>query len=229
MIAYPKNWRIVGQEVMPQDVEDKIEDVLIALDCKCLTLSGGIDSSLLLYFLCQFNNRLEVFTMGKSEEHPDIVSARKVAQYCRARFNVDIIHHVYCPMDKNRKEISTYELLYNFVGNHTDKIIAGDGVDEFMCGYYAHMEDPVEEIYHAYLRKLRDDHLIPLDLDSGALKVYLPYLDGEVIRLMLQIPLWDKVDREYRKRFMTRMASGKIPGEIIVRRKYGLCDALEIK
>ncbi|GAJ00019.1 unnamed protein product, partial [marine sediment metagenome] len=39
----------------------------------------------------------------------------------------------------------------------------------------------------------------------------------------------EKVDRKCRKKLMVEIAKGKIPNEVINRRKYGFCDVLKIK
>jgi len=233
VIVYPKNWREVGTEITVEAVEDALEDAFHTFNCTNLALSGGLDSSLLLYYMCQVFKRIEVFTIGKTNEHPDIVFAKKVVDYFRMRYNnVDIIHHICYPQDWEIKDsIEEYpgdravELFYRFVDKYTDTIVAGDGIDEFMCGYYAHMRNPNEETYYSYLRKLQKEQLVPLDLNSGNVDVYLPYLDEKVLALLLQIPLEDKVDTVTRKKFLIKMALGKVPDEAITRRKYGFCDA----
>ena len=68
---------------------------------------------------------------------------------------------------------------------------------------------------------MQQRHLKPLDKNSGRVKVYLPYLSDAVTRLFWQIPLADKVDKVHRKRIMLLLAKGKLPEEIINRRKYG--------
>ena len=228
MIAYPKDWRSIGQEVTTKEVEAKLFVILSMLGCKNLAFSGGLDSSLLLNFMCGIHRKIEVFTIGKQENHPDVVYARKMVNYCELKFNVKIEHHIFCPHNL-QGETPIYKLLYNYVGHHANEIIAGDGVDEFMAGYYAHMDVPGEKTYYEYLRRLQADHLIPLDLDSGNVRVYLPYIDAGLISLLSQVPLSEKADKKSRKKFIVAMAKGKVPDEIINRRKYGLCDALEIK
>ena len=233
MIVHRKNWKQVGVEVTTQDVENRIKDVLRDIDCRNLALSGGLDSSLLLYFMCQMYDPISVFTIGKTEYHPDVVFAKKVVECYQERFNVRIKHYIYYPRNEEIEgHIERYDgdrvvkLFYQFVSKHTSRIIAGDGIDEFMCGYYAHMERPREEIYYYFLRRLQDEQLIPLNENSGEMRVCLPYIDRRIIILLSQISLEDKVDGENRKKFMVKMAKGKIPKEVIERRKYGFCDVL---
>jgi len=238
MIVYPKNWRKAGVRVTIEDIEHKLVNVLISIGCKCLAFSGGLDASLFLYFMCQIFKTINVFTIGCSALHPDILFARNVAAYYRKRFGVALKHYEYFPSSDETKDAVADEafpgdgivkLFYLFVSKHADRIIAGDGADEIMCGYYGHMKKPDEATYYNYLRCLKENHLIPLDLNSDQAEVCLPFIDEGLVSLLSQIPLADKVDSTNRKRLMVEMAEGKVPREVIRRRKYGFCDALDIK
>jgi len=234
MIIYPKNWREIGQPIKLKDIENTILQILSEIDCNCLSLSGGLDSSIILYFMLKIHRKVEAFTMGVSESHPDIRYSKLVA----SKFN-NIIHRVYIPSHieiKNaKKSFEEFEgdnavrLFYKFLKKYTDKIIACDGIDEFMCGYYDHQDKPCEDTYYDYLRQLQNKNLIPLDKNSNQIKIYLPYLDNRLLLLFSQIPISEKVDKKCRKKLMIEIAKTKIPNEIITRRKYGFCDVLKIK
>ena len=234
MIVYPINWMEVGKPITVKDIELGIMKVLSELSCNCLALSGGLDSSLMLYFMLERHMHVRTFTIGLSEDHPDI----KYAQLVADSFD-GVSHNYYIP---TQDEIEAEEqpedlegdaavrLFYKFVGaSYTPGIVACDGIDEFMAGYYAHQKDPSEATYFSFIRQLQREHLAPLNKNSGKVDVYLPYLDSRLISLYSQIPLSEKVDGGARKKFMVRMAEGKIPDQIIKRRKIGFCDALKIK
>ena len=234
MIVKPRNWEKVGQPIVTYEIERTLLEILYGLDCNCLSLSGGIDSSLLLYFMRQIHpDGVRLFTIGSAHDHPDVQSARLVAAHFE---NGE--HHVYIPspaeVEAEHKEgdvpgDAAVRLFYAFVSQYTESIVAGDGIDEFMAGYYAHMNDPTEAVYHEFLSRLRDQQLRPLNRNSGDVRVFLPYIDERLILLMAQIPLAEKVDQEGRKKVLCEIAQGKLPAEIIERRKYGFCDALHIK
>ena len=238
MIVYPENWEKIGTPITAADVGERLIEVLKEMDCNCLSFSGGVDSSLLLYHMCQIFDKVKVFTMGSSKAHPDVVFAKSVIEHYGKRFDARIWHWIYCPAKGDLEEsISPNNYLtdamvrafYEFVAQHTDKIIAGDVIDEYTCGYYAHMTNPTEEVYYDHIRRLQKNHLIPLNENSGGVKVYLPYADEKIIAMLSQIPLKDKVDFRNRKKITIEMARGKVPDEVILRRKYGFCDALVIK
>ena len=175
------------------------------------------------------SRRVDLFTMGISEDHPDVMFAKSVIEQYKRQFPwVDFNHYIYYPKGGEIKD-SIYGMFYKFVREHTDRIITGDCIDEYMCGYYPHQKSPNEETYYNFIRRLREDHLIPLNENSGTVEVCLPYADDEIIGMLSQIPLKDKVDSETRKKVMIELAKGKVPEDVILRRKYGFCDALKIK
>ena len=122
-------------------------------------------------------------------------------------------------------------LLLHFMGEVFEGgIIVGDGIDELMCGYYPHAKEPTEQVYQLYLRRLVVDHLKPLDRNSSGVRVHLPYLDSKVVALCHRIPTYRKVSVGARKRLMFLMAErAGLPQGLIHRRKYGFCDAGQIK
>lgn len=248
MIVYPRNWKTVGQNIGIEEIEKQLLWVVSNINCNCLSFSGGLDSSLLLYYLClcaesykHFSFRpIKVFTVGGTKNHPDIMFAARTVEYFRHRFKriFDIEYYVLCLEDNEEIKIMGDEkflgdnivrVFYKWVSKHTDGIIAGDGIDEFACGYYAHQNNPTESVYYDFLRKLKEEHFIPLDKNSGDVMVYLPYINEGLISLFSQIPLKDKVCVTTRKKIMVKLAKGKVPNEVIIRRKYGFCDALKIK
>ena len=226
MIFYPKNWKSVGQRVTLDIIECRLKEVVKSLDCQSLSLSGGIDSSLLLWFMVKAfgNESVRCYTIALNEDHPDYHYSNLVGKH----FGVDV--EVFCPHKHTGDGDEIVRQFYrNLVGRGVRRIVAGDGIDEFMCGYYDHQKNPTEETYFSYLRRLHGEHLKPLNQNSNQVNVFLPYLDEQLISLMGQIPLSEKVDFGNRKKIMAKMAQGKIPNEIIQRHKYGFCDALRIK
>lgn len=236
MIIYPKDWARIGQPIELKEIEDTILQILSEINCPYLSFSGGLDSSLMLYFMLKSYRQVETFTIGISELHPDIKYSKLIVNKL-STFG-DIKHKIYIPNQEEieiEKQSTDFEgdeavrLFYKFVGKYTNEIISCDGIDEYMCGYYDHQKNPTEETYYNYIRRLQKEQLIPLDKNSGKVKVYLPYLDNRLYLLLSQIPISEKVDSGYRKKIMVQMAKGKIPDEIINRRKYGFCDVFRIK
>jgi len=235
MIVFPMNWDLVGRHIGIKEIDNVLNGIIWGISCNALSFSGGLDSSLLLYHMYMVRLPIavnyspvpiNVFTAARSKTHPDIIAAKKVVKYFRKKYpHIDLKHYIfYVPKEQD----NGIELFYKFIAQYTDEIIAGDGVDEFMGGYYDHQSNHIllekERIYYYHIRKLQKNHLIPLHEASGKVRVYLPYINESLITLYSQIPLSRKVDKNARKKVMVAMAKGKIPDEILLRRKYGFCD-----
>lgn len=232
MIVYPSYWKSVGQPVTTEQIEKQLEAVLKGMDCNHISFSGGIDSTLLLHHLSKIHDKVYAFVMGTDTNHPDVQAAKEIVkQY------PNVILRVYIPtkeeIGSERAKGEEYagdasvRLFYKYVSKYTNRIIAGDGIDEFMGGYYAHQNNLDEETYYDFLRKLQSEQLVPLNKNSGKVKVLLPYIDKRLVLMFSQIPLHEKVDREMRKKLMMSMVKGKMPGYLIERRKRGFCDSLK--
>lgn len=225
MIVYPDNWERAGQPIELKEIEETILQILSEISCNCLSLSGGIDSSLLLYYMTKiWGNNVKAYTVALSDKHPDFLFSKKIASL----FNID--WQCYFPMGVVKKKKGVYKIFYKWLEEKGVKeIIAGDGVDEFMGGYYDHTTNPTEETYYGHLKRLKEKHLIPLNFDSGNIGVYLPYIDPKLIYLLSQIPISKKFDGRKRKKIMVKLAKDKLPEDMLHRWKYGFCDALRIK
>lgn len=228
MIVYPDNWRDVGQPISLQKIENTILEILSEIPCASLSLSGGVDSCLLLYYLQKVKKLVVAFTMGKTLDHPDVVYSKIAIE----KISKNVKHEIYIP---NKEDVESqhkgnvYGIFYKFVSKFTNRMISGDGVDEFNCGYYPHQKNPTESECSYFLSRLVPDHLVPLNEESGDVKVYLPYIDERLIMLWSQIPILDKVDKENRKKIIMLLAKDKMPQSILDRWKYGFCDSLNIK
>lgn len=231
MVVYPLNWKEKGQPIKTQDIEETVLLVLKEIDINCLALSGGLDSSLMLYFMTKvYGIDIDTFTIALSEDHPDYIYSKTVSKHFGVKWNTHIPTE---SLERKETDCPGDEIVRDFFrfieSKGVDKIICCDGIDEYMCGYYGHRDDPSEETYFNYIRQLQEYHLEPLHKNSGRVKVFLPYLDDCLISLLSQIPIADKVDTKNRKKIMIEMAKGKLPDEIIQRPKYGFCDAMKIK
>jgi asparagine synthetase B (glutamine-hydrolysing) len=224
MINYPKNWREIGHRVTPGEIESAICDSIREIGVRNISLSGGIDSTLLLYFMKQIlGNPIHCYTIAVNEKHPDYLNAKRAAEFFDVSFHPYLIHKTLEPNDIVRA-------FYGRLSEHgIREIIAGDGIDEFSCGYYSHQDDPSEDNYINWIRKLNEEQLIPLNENSGDISVSLPYLSPNVISLFSLVPIYEKVDHCNRKKIIVLMARGNIPECIVYRRKYGFCDATTIK
>lgn len=216
-----------------------------------ITLSGGLDSSLALAFLRKIFSDKEIitFTLGGTEAHPDVVHARLAAQKFKSLYQEIIptpqdIHNTMMKyqekfpgkdLEKATKsgEFDVY-LLYKKMSEHPDKpktIIAFDGIDELMGGYWQHRDTKTKEqkeTFNDFWQRLVPEHLISLTKTASSFDINLifPYLDRQVIEAISQIPLRDRVDttgfKGIGKKPMREIAKRLgVPDEIINRPKRG--------
>jgi len=187
-------------------------------------LSGGVDSSLLLYYMTKIFEKVNCFTIAGFVDHPDVVHAKIITDRLLA------FHNILITEEKDDKEDfqgdSYVRRFYVWLGElKISSIVVGDGVDEFNGGYYDHLRFG-EKAYFDYLERLVSEHLIPLEKNSNNIKVYLPYLDQELINMFNFLPLEERFDKESRKKVIYNLAiKNNLPVEIMERNKYGFCDA----
>lgn len=231
MIAFPMGWDRIGLRPPILDIENRLKEVLKNINCRNLSLSGGIDSSLMLYFMCKvFGARnISCFTIALSEVHPDFYFSKMIIDYFGVDWNCHIPNH---PLIKEENDYFGDEIVREFysflIQNKICNIIACDGIDEFMGGYYDHLSGNLD-VYYDYLSRLQSEHLERLDFISNEILVYLPYMDDKLINMYNNIPISGRFGNGERKKIMFTMAEGKLPSELINRRKYGFCDAMRIK
>jgi len=236
MIVYPEDWRNRGSYPSLLEIDNLILTIIEELDCKNLSLSGGLDSSLLLWYMIKVfgSKKVKCFNSTYSVKHPDYFYSEQVTR-C---LGVDCYHFILDESILAEKRLLSKlpgdEIISVFYNNlqffhHISDIITGDGIDEIAGGYYTHADKPTDETYFDFLRRLQKEQLEPLNINSGDIKVFLPYMDYRLISLLSFIPLWDKFSLGHRKKIINNLAKGKIPDAIIKRRKYGFCDAAVIK
>lgn len=225
MITSPINWPEIGKKPTLERIRLAMRASFSSLPTYNLALSGGLDSTLALSFMVRVLDRdkIKCYTIALNEGHPDYTYSKMAASY----FCVE--HHILLPPHAPANGDGTVKVFFEWLHEKgVRQIVTCDGIDEFMAGYYAH-QDCTQETYDDFISRLYVDQLLPLNNNSGPVEVFLPYLDLNLILLLNQIPLKDKVNQDGRKLIMQELAKGAIPDEIINRRKYGFCDAMTIK
>ena len=236
MIVYPTDWYRCYEELandfdgefnkdyIVESFIEKLMDVLKQINVNHLAYSGGVDSTILLCLLTKIFDKVNTYTIAAVSTHKDIDFARFGSAFFDSNHREFIVQPTKVDTDKFIGDNAVRQL-YENVSDFTDELICGDGIDEFMCGYHRH-KDLEFGTYKYFLSDLLDGHLIPLEFNSGSVKVYLPYLNGGMIDLYKRIPLNAKVDRENRKKIISAVADKLgIPWTIIYRHKYGFADA----
>ncbi|KKN39285.1 hypothetical protein LCGC14_0744770, partial [marine sediment metagenome] len=195
MIVYPEDWRKAGRFVTTTMIHYSLMRTIRNIPCRYLSYSGGLDSSLLLYHMLCTGRKVVTFTATCGEDHPDAQYSRIGIDYYQRLFGEDKLEAHWMVYSSTGDDLVKEH--YKELAKYCDSIITGDGVDEYMAGYYCHQEvdvDKKEEVYIDRLRRLQAEHLEPLDSNSGPVKVYIPYLDepafaeGLLARLVKRAP-----------------------------------------
>lgn len=250
-----KEWSLEG---LKQDLESVFcEYGKIALEKNngkiYTTLSGGLDSTLSLAFLRKNfpKNEIITFSMGGSVNHPDILHARLAAEKFGSSHNEFIpeaseiqeaLEEYKVKFQSDLKEaVKTGDadvyLLYKYISKfHPNVLLAHDGIDELMGGYWNHRKDVAkaekEKIFVDYWKELVPNHLEPLikTADNFGINFLFPYLDQGIIESIACIPLEDRTSVEISKKPLREIAKELgIPKEILERPKRGQVGMLDRK
>jgi asparagine synthetase B (glutamine-hydrolysing) len=136
-----------------------------------LLLSGGIDSSLVLALLRKMYPQLPIstFTLSKSEDYPDIVFAREIANLFNTEHNEIILSdEIYQNFLSEYNKIKLYGfkgdinvfILCSFAKSFSTSIVTGDGGDECFGGYWLH-EHPLGHKETGKIKSFKDIHPSP--------------------------------------------------------------------
>ena len=217
-------------------------------------LSGGLDSSLICgiasKILKEKGERLTTFSIGMDKDSPDIINARKVAEY------INSIHHeIIIPveewlnnLDNVIKQIETYDittirastgqyLISKWIKENTDikVILNGDGSDELTSGYlYFYNAPDVNESHIENLRLLNQIHYYDvLRVDRGisafGLESRVPFLAHKFVDLYLNLDknLRIPIKGERIEKWLLRKSFENeklIPNEVLWRQKEAFSD-----
>ena len=216
------------------------------------TLSGGIDSSLCTAILREVlpeETRIETFSMG-GKNHPDLHFASMIAQKLKTE------HHEFIPTIEqinNAKgefaklgeieargenfgsgDVDVF-LLYKLIREKISSegksfpitVIAHDGIDELMGGYWGHRGTKTHQekldAFREFWQKLPKKHLENLSRSAALMniKIIWPYLDQSLIEYVSHIPLDERTSKQESKMPLRAIAKKYLPQEIIERRKRG--------
>ena len=221
----------------------------------CL-LSGGLDSSLIsgiaARILKEDGKRLNTFSIGMTDDSPDIINARLVAEH------INSVHHeIIIPPEKwidtlksVIKQIETYDittirastgqyLIAKWISENTDikVILNGDGSDELTSGYLYFYNAPNSDISHnENIRLLNEIHKYDvLRVDRGicafGLEARVPFLSHHFVDCYLSIDksLRNPIKNKRMEKFLLRKAFDDdviIPRKILYRQKDAFSDAV---
>lgn len=235
MIVLPNNWKrdysvyasvetdiTTTVNIFVETFIDLLFNVIKKIGINNLSYSGGIDSTVLLSVMTSIFKKVNTYTISSRKDHKDVLFANIGSKHFNSNHTVFIVKPNDSPSDAFTGDNAVRQF-YTCVEGLS--MIAGDGIDELMCGYYKHTDLTIET-YTMFLGELLGKHLIQLNNNSGNSLVYLPYLEESILNYLSRIPLSLKVDVYNRKKIMCLVAEKlNVPKSIINRNKYGFVDA----
>jgi asparagine synthase (glutamine-hydrolysing) len=202
-----------------------------------ISLSGGLDSTILAYYL-QKQKPKAISIIAKDFEANDLVYCQMASQ----EFDLPLtIYNVETEQILEAVE-ETIKILKNFndidvmylaikwaKDNQSDGIITGDGADELFAGYNFLLDKSKEELEEEIQRIYSIMHFPTQKIGKYlGLKVESPFLDEDVVDFALSIPGNLKVDtrdgKKYGKWILRKTFEGKIPEKILWREKSPMQD-----
>jgi asparagine synthase (glutamine-hydrolysing) len=224
------------QDVLTQ-VYKVLENAVSACTAEYLSLSGGLDSTILAYFLR--DRKPKAITIISSDFIAnDLTYCQMVAQ----RFDlplsiklcdIDVIHTGIEETIKILKNFNDIEIRNSVVPYLAmaeikkagfDKIITGDGADEIFAGYNFLLNKPTDELESDLRRIGRIMHFPSQDIGrSLGIKVESPFCDKKVSEFAQTIPsdlkVREEAGKKYGKWILRKAFEDKIPRSIAWRQK----------
>lgn len=209
-----------------------------------VSLSGGLDSSIVAAIAREINPDLNTFVVGVSGAE-DIEASINVANFLGTTHHIyeysleemvsvlpEVIYHLEsydAPLI--RSAIPNY-FLAKLASEHVKVILTGEGADELFAGYeYLEDIDDSNQLQNELLlltRKLQNTNLQRADRMSMAhgLEARVPFLDKEFVDLALALPAeWKMQDEKHLEKQLLRDAcQGLVPQHILNRPKSKFSD-----
>lgn len=204
-----------------------------------VSLSGGLDSSIIALCAQADVERLETFAVGVAGS-ADLAAARLVAQTLGTQHHEyvytqqemltalpDVLQHLEsCDPALVRSAIPNY-FLARLACEHVKVILGGEGADELYGGYaYMCSYTTPEQLHSELLHTLRELHRTNLQRADRMFMAFgvegrVPFLDRESVALALSLPAEWKLtrDTDHTKQLLRDAYAGQLPAAIIRRPK----------
>lgn len=221
-------------------------------------LSGGFDSSLVLSVALEFEDLPSpphAFTIGFSEDAPDVKAAELMVNYLRAKYGANCIkwHKVILPIEDGLyaipdviKALETYDtttirastpmyLLSKYIKENTDVrvILSGEGSDELFGGYLYFKYAPDDQAFRAeIIDRLNELYLYDVlradrSTAEHGLEIRPPFLDDQFVEATLQSYNLTKCIRNTKELIRECVETKSLlPDEILYGKKEAFSDAV---
>jgi len=135
-----------------QTLENHIKEVAEEYAHPAICLSGGMDSSIVAFYMSKYNPHVAAYTLVINDDNVALKEAKEIASRLKIDHDIRKIHitkreiqrslphifQVYYPFDKGSL-IPVYELFKRISNEPYDIVFFGDGADELFGGYKRHL------------------------------------------------------------------------------------------
>lgn len=210
-----------------------------------ILLSGGIDSAVLSILAAKYYPDIPCFVVGHDIMHSDVQAAKQLAEEKGLNLKVRIFNtEEIIVLKQELKECMNLAPLYEgdecvfgalkFAARDVIKIIATDGIDELMGGYWGHRDrkrfPDIKDAFKHYWDKLEGEHLLPMcrSAEFFELDIIFIYLLPEIVEHLSIIPLEDRIKGGVGKAIWREIAEMVgVPSWVIERKKEGFVNAFK--
>ena len=226
------------RELLIEAVKKRMDDV------NAISLSGGLDSSIIAVIAKEFNPDLHLFT-GSIEKFPgpDLENAKLMANF------LGMEHHIYLISDQDIADFIPQAVWYlesfdedcisgiisnyyvsKMVKEYSSAVLVGEGADELFGGYRMVLKNPkvksseqrerlaqklLEISYNTALRRLDRAWM------ANAVVYKTPFLDAKVVAFSKKIPMEWKIygEKQIEKYILREAFRDMLPEKIVNREK----------
>ena len=115
-IIFPKTWESVGTPITLKMIDETLQEVIEKIPCNNLSYSGGIDSSILLYYLLNSGRKVNTFTITCNEKNLDNKYSKIGIDYYTKKFGWNnISNHLFVtPLNGDELVKIFYQMLKGY-------------------------------------------------------------------------------------------------------------------
>ncbi len=221
---------------------DILSDVILECNSKCISLSGGLDSSILACLLHK-KNITSICIISKESPGNDLTFSQIIAK----KFSIPIkikmvdVDELVSAVNETikilkvfndieiRNAVVMYLSLQTAKKNGFSSVITGDGADELFAGYNFWLKMNNNEIQNDLNRIRKIMHFPTQEIGKKlGIKVESPFLNKKVMDFAKSLPLDYKINKrngkKYGKWILRRAFEKKIPNSIVWRKKSAMQD-----
>ena len=219
-----------------------LSDAILECDSKCISLSGGLDSSILAYLL-QKKNITAVCIISKESPGNDLTFSQMIAKKFSIPIKIKIvdIDELLFAVNETikilkvfndieiRNAVVMYLSLQTVKKNGFSSVITGDGADELFAGYNFWLRMNKNDVQNDLKRIRKIMHFSTQEIGKKlGIKVESPFLNEKVIDFAQSLSLDYKINMQkgekYGKWILRRTFEKKIPDSIVWRKKSAMQD-----